>query len=457
MLRKLSRIPALIGALLFMFVQFAGVSPATGQVTLRDAETEWFLRKITRPIFEAANLTPESIDLYIVADNSLNAFVVGGQNIFMHTGTILAADDVNELIGVYAHETGHISGAHLARMQDGAKGATAMTLLGLLLGAVAIAAGSPDAGVALMMGGQSMGQRVFLKYTRVQEASADQAAVRFMETAGISGRGLIEFFGRIRKESAFIRQYIDPYAQSHPMPTERIQILTERLKDSPYFDKPSDPVDQYWFERIKAKLIGYMYRPEATLALYPVDDTSVKARYARVYAYNKAIEWDKALAEAQSLIDEFPDDPFFHEIKGQIYLENGKVAESIPEYRKANNLAPRQPMIMAGLSQALVAMEMPDYDREAARLLEQAVLVDPYNDRAWYYLSIIYTRSGDEAKASLAKAELFLLRGQIGNAMMNARQAINAFPVGTPSWMRANDLLALVETSMQERQGRRRR
>jgi predicted Zn-dependent protease len=444
-----SRLIMIVAVFLWTFVGSALHNSALAQNMLRDAEAEWFLRYLSSPFAEAAGLTPRAINYFIVGDPALNAFVAAGQNIFITSGTIMTADDVRELQGVLAHEMGHISGAHQARMlKEGGGPATMMALITMLLGAAAIAAGSPDAGVGIMMGGQSMAQRTFLRYTRAMESSADQAAVKFLETTGVSGQGILKFFDRIRDQDLLTARFQDPYARTHPLTRDRVMRLRAQLEPSQYFNAEPDPDKQYWFLRIKAKLAGYIDDPEITLQEFPLEDKSVFARYARVYAYDKALEWDKAIAEANSLVEEFPEDPFFEEILGQIYLENGRVKEAVPHYRRANELAPNTPLIMVGLGHAIVAFEDTTFDAEAIDILSRAVVIDRFNALAWRQLGELYYRNGKEADSSLATAELLVLTRQYGQATHHARKAVKAFPEGSPKWLRAQDILMFARTAM---------
>ncbi|MEE8372088.1 MAG: M48 family metalloprotease [Sphingomonadales bacterium] len=436
------RIFMLFAAVMWTFIAMAERNQALAQVVLRDAEAEWFLRKLGSPFAEAAGMTPGAVGYYIIGENSLNAFVAAGQNMFINSGTINAADDVNELQGVMAHEMGHLSGAHQVRIgKEGAGPATAMALLSMLLGAAAIAVGAGQAGAGIIAGGQSMAQRTFFSYTRTMESSADQAAIRFLTETELSGRGILKFFNRIRGQELLSGRFQDPYLRTHPLTTQRLSRLKAQLEPSPYFNKPSSAENQYWFRRVKAKLYGFMNEPEVTLRKYPVADKSVFARYARVYAYNKAIEWEKAIAEATSLTEEFPDDPYFAEILGQIYLENGRVKEALPHYRRANELAPNTPLIMTALGHTILAIEdSTDHDQEAIDLLEKAVLIDRFNRFAWRQLGELYYRNGREPESNLATAELFALTGQMGRAVRLARTAMKGLPKGSPKWLRAQDI-----------------
>lgn len=290
---------------------FTGTAHAQGLNILRDAEIEQTIRHMSVPLFEAAELDPGAVSTYLIGDKTLNAFVAGGQNIFLHSGLLLAADNANQVIGVIAHETGHITGGHATRFSDRMKGAGTMTLLGMILGAAAIAAGSGDAGMALILGGQEAGRRTFLKYNRIQESEADQAGITLLEKSDQSGVGLLEFLDHLGDQELLSERLQDPYARSHPLSTERIAHLRERVEKSAFLNKKTPPALEMEFKRLQAKLFGYLKAPYATLSKYPVKDRSVSARYARTFAYHKKHEVKKALAEINSLIAEYPTDPFF--------------------------------------------------------------------------------------------------------------------------------------------------
>lgn len=423
---------------------------AQAQSLLSDAETEWFLREITNPIFEVAALDPASVHFYIVNDNRLNAFVTGGQNIFIHTGLILETDDVNEVIGVLAHETGHITGSHLARRQEGAATPTSIALVSMLLGVAAIAAGAGDAGIGIIGGGQQAAQRTFLSFTRVQEASADQAAAQFLEKAGISGKGLIDTFRRFGTNEYLIGVPQDPYVRSHPLNSDRIERLQYVVEASEHYNRPPDQEAAYFYERIKGKIEGFTLPFDATLRKYPVSDQSTRARYARAYAYHKGVELDKALAEIDSLLAERPNDPYFLELKGQLLFENGRLEDAFDPLRQAIKLQPREADFRTLLGRAMIATEDPQYRDEAIRQLEFAANLDSGSPFIWYQLGIAYNLEGDDGLASLAAAEQAALAGRLGPTIINAQRALKLIPSGTPKWQRAQDLLIVAQNFMQD-------
>jgi len=426
------------------------VAQVQAQSFLRDAETEAFLHRVSEPIFLAAGLTPSSVKIYLLNDNSLNAFVTGGQNIFIHSGLIMASDDINQLLGVIAHETGHIAGGHRVRTGDAFATAGNISILSMVLGAAAILAGGGDAGMGILMAGQSVAQRNFLSYSRAQESTTDQAGAKYLLAAGISGRGQIEFFNRLRQQEILAQVRQDPYVRSHPLNRQRILALEQIVTTSPFYNKPPDAKDNEDFSRLKAKLVGYLNEPVQTLRTYPLTDTSVSARYSRVYAYHKALEWDMALAEADKLLEVEPDNPFFHEIKGQILFENGKVQESLSVLRRAVELAPQQPLVATALGQALVSLEDKALMEQAIPILENAVRQDRSNTFAWFNLAKAYSWTGAEAKASLATAERFFAGGNPVLASSHARRALTGLKHGTPEWLRAQDILYVSEETAEK-------
>ena len=418
----------------------------SAQSLLRDAETEVFLKRAFRPIFEAANLTPESVHIYLIHDNSINAFAVGGQNIFIHSGLILQSDNINQLLGVVAHEAGHIAGGHLRRRDEIANTSGMMSIVSMVLGAAAIAAGSADAGMALIMGGQSMAQGSYLKYSRNQESKTDQAGASYLEKAGISGRGMIEFFAKLQQREIMRNIKQNPYVRTHPLNRDRMMSLAGVVEESPYYNTPPNKGLNADFLRIKGKLYGYSTKTAITLQNYPVTNISVEARYARVYAYHKDLEWDAALAEIDAMLGKEPDNSYLYEIKGQILLENHRVKESLNPFRHAVALNPQETLILTALGQALVALDDEQYLDEARKHLELATALDSENTFGWYNLAIVYTRLNEPALASLATAERYNVMRNGHMASMHANMAMDGLKEYTPKWVRAQDILYINES-----------
>lgn len=435
---RMTRMARWFAAFLLLFAALA--RPAMAQSVLRDSETELLFRDVSRPLIEAAGLDPASVKVVLVNDPSINAFVAQGQVVYIHSGLVVAADNVNQLQGVIAHELGHVAGGHAIRIYEGANQATAISILSLLLGAAAVAAGAGDAGVGIMQAGQRAALGTFLAFSRAQESSADQAGVAYLSKAGITGRGSLEFFKKLQNQEYRIAVYEkDSYERTHPLSSERIATLTNLYKKDPAWDRPIDPALEARYQRVKAKLIGYV-TPNEAVKYYPETDKTVPAHYARAYAYHLGAYPDKANAEADALLQIAPDDPFFLELKGQILLEGGHPKEAIVPLRKAVARAPDQPMIAVMLGHALIASEDRANFSEAKQVLKAAVNRDNDNPFAWLQLGIVYDREGDVARASLATAERSNLEGNNKIALVSARAAMQGLPVGSPDFIRAQDI-----------------
>ncbi len=407
---------------------------------LRDSETELLFNDISRPLIRAAGLDPKSVNVVLLNDSEINAFVATGQTVYIHSGLIQAVDNVNQLQGVIAHELGHVAGGHSIRLQQGAREATGITIATLVLGALAIAAGAGDAGMGIMAAGQQAALGKFLAFSRTQEASADQAAVKYLHAAGISGKGMLQFFAKLQNQEYRLAIYAkDSYDRTHPLDSERIQALEQTFKADPAWNAPIDPGLEARFERVKAKLNGYI-DPRRAVTKYPESDQSVPAHYARAYAYHLSGYPDKAQSEADALLATDPQDPFFLELKGQILLEGGKPREAIAPLREATRRSGNMPLIAAMLGHALVATEDAKNFAEAKEVLKVAVSRDNQNPFAWYQLGIIYDREGDEARAALATAERSNLEANPKLAYSSARMAMAGIPAGTPDFLRAQDI-----------------
>jgi predicted Zn-dependent protease len=437
---------------LLITLSFAiGARPALAQSILRDAETEALFADISRPILEAAGLRPENVQIVLLQDKSINAFVAGGQIVYIHSGLIAAADNANEVQGVIAHEVGHITGGHVIRMQEGVKTATSIMLLSLILGAAAMAAGAGEAGMGVLAAGQQAAMGKFLAFSRTQESSADAAGASFLAKSGTNGKGLLTFFKKLQnQEFRYAIPQDNAYARTHPLTGERIQALEQAVKNAPGWNVPTDPRLEARFQRVKAKLSGFVEDPTRTLVAFPESNKSVPARYARAYAWHKSAYPDKALAEADSLLADYPNDPYFLELKGQILLESGRPAAALESLRQAVKYAPDQPLIAALLGHALISTEKPDNFEEAKTVLRAAISRDNSNPFAWYQLGIVYDREGDPGRAALATAERYNLQGEPRLALVNAEQALKTVPTGTPDWLRAQDI-AMVSRSEVEK------
>ena len=420
--------------------QPAAAQQDNGPQILRDTETELLFREMSVPLIKAAGLDPRSVKVVLLGDPSINAFVSQGQTVYLQSGLIDAADNVNQVQGVVAHELGHVVAGDSIRAGQGEKKAVGISILSLLLGVAAIAAGAPDAGMGVMMAGQRAAMSDMMAFTHVQESTADATATRLLSKSGTSGKGLLEFFAKLQNQEYRLAIYSkDSFDRDHPINSERIQALQQTLQNDPAWNTPTDPALETRFERVKAKLLGYV-NPKQAVLKYPESDQSIPAHYARAYAYHLSGYPDKAQSEADALLKADPHDPFFLELKGQILLEDGKIKEAIAPLREATDRSGNAPMIAAMLGHALVETNDPKNLDEAKQILKVAVNRDNEDPFAWYQLGIIYDRQGDQARAQLATAERNNLEGNPKLALASAQMALKGIPPGTPDYLRAQDI-----------------
>jgi predicted Zn-dependent protease len=432
----------------------AALAPqAQAQEVLRDAETESFFRDMSAPIIQAAGMDPHNVDVVLLNDGEVNAFVAGGQTVYINSGLLGAADHAEEVQGVFAHELGHIVGGHSIRGDEGSRPATAITLLSLLLGAAAAAAGAPEVGMGIFGAGTGAAMGKYLAFSRAQEATADAASVKFLSGAGISGRGSVDFFKKLQNmefRAGFRRTADSEFYSTHPMTADRLTTLQDAFEQDPAWRRPENADLQRRFLRVKAKLYGYLAEPQQTLTAYPEYLTDVPAHYARAYAYHKQAFMDKALAETDAILAQEPDDAYALELKGQVLLESGRPREAIAPLRRAVDLTRNQPLIATTFGHALLATEDPAYFAEAERVLKGAVAKDHDNPFAWFELGVVYEAQGDTPRARLASAEQQQMELHFADSLRNALAAEASLPKGSPDWLRAQDI-AMSSRAMIER------
>lgn len=397
------------------------ISPCFALSLISDEETELFLQKIISPLYKAAQIPFDRTKIHIVNDDSLNAFVSDGNDLFIHTGTIIAADSSNELSGVIAHETGHIMGGHIVRQKLKNQSLQQASLGSMILaGTAAAVTGRGDVAMAIALGGQSSTLNNFMQYRTEQERSADESAVKLLTQTKQSPSGMLKFMKKISKNNDLSGIEENPYFRTHPVTKERINFLQHALNISPYKGENNNEDE---FLRVKAKLQAFLFAPEKTFRIYPLNNHSTAARYAHAIAYFKQLDINNALKKIDELIQLEPQNPFFRELKGQIYFETGKVHLAKKEYLQALSFLPNSALLQISAAQAIIEDSPSPADlQKAIKMLQKANLIQTsaFN---WMLLSRAYGELGDKAYANYAAAEYSL---SMGNVEIAEKQALNA-------------------------------
>ena len=421
-----------------------------GPAILRDTETEQLLRDYTRPILRVAGLEKQNIQVTIINESVFNAFVADGHRIFVNYGALMQSENPNQITGVLAHETGHLAGGHLSKLREQVAVAQTQMVIAMLLGVGAIAAGAKsgngtsglaNAGAAALSAPQEVIRRNLISYQRQQEENADRAGVKFLTATGQSAKGMYDTFKRFSNDSLFAAHGADPYVQSHPMPAERVAALEEIARTSPYWDKKDDPALQLRHDMMRAKISAFMERQDTVYRRYPLSNTSLPARYAHAITTYLHGDLHSALTQIDALIQVQPNNPYFYELRGQALLEGGRPAEAIAPLRKAVQLSNSAPLIEMLLGQALVAADNKAYADEAIGILRAAVARETEAPLGYLQLAMAYSRKGDLAEADLASAQAAYLRGDNKTARDLASRAKTRFAIGTPGWVKADDII----------------
>lgn len=430
-----------IVTLLTGLVPGADAQSRRGPPLIRDTEIENTIRAYAAPLLRAAELDPASFSIHLVRDDALNAFVAGGQRLFLTTGLLRQSAHAGQVIGVMAHEIGHIAGGHLARLKGQLKQAGNRALLSQIFGAaVGILSGNPGAAVAAAAGGLQVTERTLLRFSRTQESSADHAAVRFLDRTRQSSRGLLEFLDILSGQELLQTNRQDPYVRTHPLTQNRIAFVRNHVARSPWSAQPVAPAFAAMYRRMVAKLDGFLQSPAVTLRRYKADDGSVPARYARAIAFYRRPNLAKALPLIDGLIAEFPNDPYFHELKGQMLFENGRIAEAVPDYQAAVRLLPDAPQLRTGLAHAQIELNRADLLPDAINNLRRALAADRRYVLAWRLSATAYGRAGKMGLSAWSLAEYNFLIGRRKDARVQAARALHLLKEGSPAWLRADDI-----------------
>ena len=410
---------------------------------VRDAEIENIIRRYATPIFNAAGLSADAVDIHLVRDDRLNAFVAGGQRLFINTGLLIRADSPDQVIGVIAHETGHIAGGHLSRIHDELRNAELKSILAAIVGvAVGVTTGDGRAAGTIARGGKGAALTDLLKYSRTQESAADAAAMKYLDATGQSARGIAEFFRLLQNDIRLQGGREHPYLSSHPLTNDRISAVENHIALSRYADAQPSREKLYDHQIMRAKLIGFMQPLSNVLKIYPESDNSVAARYARSAAYYLEGNLTVALPLIDSLIADAPDNPYFHELKGQMLFENGRIEQSLDPYRRSVDLAPEEPLLRVALARSQIETGNEALLEDAKTHLEVAAGREPELREVWRLSTIVNGRLGKMGEMALAQAEYELLGDENVAARTLADRAIDQLPAGSPGWLRAQDIRA---------------
>ena len=460
--RTLALAGARVGAAVTAALALALVpQAASAQSLIRDTEIEGIIDRWAEPVFVAMGLEPDEVEVLLVNDASLNAFATRGRIMGLNTGLILRTENPNELLGVIAHEAGHIKNRHTLR--DGAQNAGMPPfLMTMALGALAALAGEPGAGALLMANSEYFGTLSALRYMQGQEGEADITAARALDRAGISGAGLLNFFENFRAQEVFSEARRYPYFRSHPLSSQRIEQLRPLVTRSPHYGKTDTPEQLAEHALIQAKIHAFMEDPIQTLRRYPESDVSWPARYARAIAWYKSGQTERALAAVDAMIAEQPENPFLWELKGQILFEEGRPVEAVEAHQRSVDLLPEAPLLRINLAHAQLESGRPGMLELAVDNLKRAAALEPDNTMAWRLLGQAYSRQGKEGEARLASAELYFAAGQKEQATQFALRARDMLEPGSMEWRRAMDIIlasgATIEDiqALDERNARRR-
>lgn len=434
--------------LAILLVQAAPVqAQSSGFTLIRDAEIEHYLRSLATPIYRAADLDPSAVSIAIIRSSVINAFVAGGMNEFFFTGLLQSTETPEQLAGIIAHETGHITGGHLIRGQEAMRNASAEAIIGMLAGvAIGVASGNARAATGAIAGAQGLAERSFMSFSRSQESSADAAAMSFLDRANITSQGLLEFMKKLEGQELLPTDRQIEYVRTHPLTQDRIDAAQNHIQNAKRQRPKLDPKFATMHERMKAKLLGFL-QPETALLRYTDKDPRLTARYARAIALYQTNQLPRALALIDGLLKEEPDNPFFHELKAQMLFENSRVSESIALYKKAVDLQPDSSLLRVAYGHALLEDKNNSSLDMAIQQFNEANRLEERQPETWRFLASAWGKKAEltndpqyQGLASYALAEEAESRGADKEARQYAERALKVLPKTSPYWLKAQDI-----------------
>ncbi|MHA7829163.1 MAG: M48 family metalloprotease [Roseovarius sp.] len=433
---------------LFALIAMTLATPTRALTLLRDPDIEYALKQLAAPVLKAAGLSPTRVDILLIDDRNLNAFVVDRDSIFIHSGLILKMNNPAMLQSVIAHEAAHITNGHLVRRPINMRNArTAAGLGSVLAAAAAIAAGAGEAAGAVALGAQTTAQRLFFAHTRAEENAADQSGLRYLATAGVDPQGAVEVMNIFRGQEALSKYRQDPYARTHPLSADRFRVI-KRLADA-YSDKARDnPEADYWFARAKGKLSAFQRSPKWTLTRAGESGFEDVKLMRQAVAHHRSAQTSKAVAAIDRAIAQRPQDPFLYELKGQILMESRNFRAATAAYGRAVNLAPENALILGSYGRALMAEGKVS---QAQQYLEKSRARDGRDVRVMRDLAATHARMGNNGMASLVTSERYAMMGRLEDAGIHAKRASDLLPRGSTGWLRAQDMLSAAKAAENKR------
>ncbi|MBM3611000.1 MAG: tetratricopeptide repeat protein [Alphaproteobacteria bacterium] len=437
-------IKSLCIALLILINGYASAEFKKG-TAIRDAEIEKILKNYLDPLFKVAGLNPEEARIVMIVESALNAAALPNNTLLFYTGFLMETENPEEIAGVLAHEVGHIAARHLVRMYGAMENAQKVGLLGALVGIAVGLLGSPDAGLALALGGSSQALHTFLHYRRSEEEAADMLAVKYLEALKWPIRGLRTFLTKLLGQELLSEKLQDPYLRTHPLTQDRVERIRAKEIKSP---KAMPNLFQEQHHRMVVKLKAFLWAPEKTLEKFkgntPLD------LYAQSIAYYRQADFDKALSLIETLIKTEPTNPFFWEFKGQILFDSGRIKESIVPYKKAIDLFPESALLNVALAQSLLQNDTEETLKEAVMHLQKALQKETDSGLAWQYLAIAYGKQNKMAQMALALSEHGLLTQQWDYAKEQAIRAQHFCKKSDKEYRRAEEIKNIAEQKLKE-------
>ena len=394
-----------------------------GKTYLGDSEVNDYLNKVGYRLASHSNDPSQSFDFFAIKDDSINAFALPGGYIGVNTGLILTAQSESELASVLAHEIAHVTQHHLARMFAHRK-ADSITTMASLAVAILAARTNPQAAQAAIVGAQASNIQRQLNFTRAHEREADRIGLATLERAGFDVHAMPAFFRRMQRHTRLLDSNTPSWLLTHPVTSERIADIENRVRQMPYKLVPDD-LD---FQLVRAKLLATEKSPENAVAYFEhalsgprkFGDPVVQ-RYGLVLSLLRNQDIKHASSELAILLKANPSNDMIDTLSGHIYKAAGMPANLLDAfYRKATQAFPQHRALAYDYAELLIGEKR--YN-QALQQLEDRIGDYPNDARLYELQARTYAALGKPQEEHHALAYNYILHGNLQGAIQQLELA----------------------------------
>ncbi len=391
---------------------------------VQDVEVIDYLNNLGNKLAAASTDKQQKFNFFVVQDNAINAFAMPGGVIGVHTGLFLAAKSESGLASVLGHEVGHVTQRHLARMLAAQKYDMVKNIAGVAL-ALLVARANPELANGALTTASAVGVQKQLDYTREHEREADRVGLQILNGAGFDVRAMPEFFTTLQQGTRFSEGAAPSFLRTHPLTSERIADVTNRVEQMPYRQVPNSMDFQY----IKAKLEANYGAVDNVIALY---EQNIKERsfisesvahYGLAVAYLRKNALPQAEKEMVWLKKNATQNAMIENLNAKLQVAKNNPQAAAKQYEAALKIYPENRALNYGYAEHLLAIKQAD---NAIKLAKSQQKLYPNDAKFYEVLASAYTMQNKQLLGHQAQGEAYFRKYDLGRAVEQMELAVKA-------------------------------